>query len=253
MKKSLINKQIIFSILLGSFILTGCQNQSLEDVKMSNDNKEVCRYWIESGKKTYQKKANVWKNKLDECQSQLAGKIIFNENDNEKRGESVFYNSNKGSGFNIEMERYKNKMYGYTIEVPKSWGAIFPMANIFTDNLYEEMETIGPYLKSREAWREYLGIEVFGDGRINVKRTLKEYGSWFDFYESSWLKNKKYTSSEEGVNKEGCKLKKYVELSENGEYLRTYKLIENKNRLYVFSYDKDNGIHENIIDSIELN
>jgi len=242
MKKQLTSKQIIFPILLGSFLLTGCQNQSSEDIKMSNDYKEVCRYWIEAGEETYQKKVNVWKNKLSQCQDQLQESSL----------------TLADSGGHTKIERYKNKTHGYTIEVPKSWGSIyFPIhpSDEFLDDLSDNMEAVGPLLSGRsdENWLEYVGIEIFT--KQNTGR--KEGQNWFDFYTSFRLENLKYITDEFSnkllTKDKGYEIKEYVEFDKNEEYLRTHRLMSNERGLYVFSYDKDNSIHKNIIDSIELN
>ncbi len=244
------NKASIIIMLVLSITLTGCQKGSSENIKISDNNKEICRDWIESEQSQCQKEIDKWENKLDQCQNQLSEKTIVDKSDNLKIGESFFYDSNKGSGFNIEMERYKNKMYGYTIEIPRSWGAIQPYGGTFTDNLYEEMETIGPYLESDKVWREYFYIEVFN--KENTYHTaFEKHETLFDFYEEFRLENKKYTENKFWENQN--EIKEFIEYEENGDYLNTHRLMLNENTLYVFSYNENNNIHQGIINSISLN
>jgi len=91
-----------------------------------------------------------------------------------------FYLNRSTNSYEIEFERYENKTYGYSIEVPKSCGAIMPYGENFTDNLYDEMEEIGPFIP-RSAICEscYLSLDVFTDKEASE--------SWVDFYKRIYL------------------------------------------------------------------
>lgn len=148
--------------------------------------------------------------------------------------------------FGIEMETYENKKYGYTVQLPKSWGAIQPYGSSFTDNPYDEMETIGPLLgNSFNPNEHYLDIEVFSDK--SAKRESNQ--SWIDFYKKLRLEGVKY---ETRPIENTYQSTEFV-LSDNaGQYTRTCWLMENNNSLYTFCFHRDNNIHWSIIHSIKL-
>lgn len=160
---------------------------------------------------------------------------------------SVFW-----GGCDKQMEKYQNKTYGYTLNIPTNWGSvwIFPGSN----DLVDEMEAIGPLPNNPEDWNEDIEIEIFNKENTTEK-VFEEYKSLIDFYEEFRLKNNEYFTetklNKSPKNQENC-LTKEISVLQNGKYSRTHKLLENKNGLYVFSFDKKNNLHQKIIDSIEL-
>jgi hypothetical protein len=171
------------------------------------------------------------------------------------QGISTFYNTASG----IEMERYKSTR-GFTIEIPKTWGSIyFPShpSKEFSDDLFDDMEAVGPLLlgHSNENWREYIGIEIFND-KNSARKPDK---SWIDFYKGLRLDNSKYITdnalNESLTKQKGFNVSEFVifdQLDKNETYLITYRVMENKNGLYAFSYNKDNEAYRKIIESITL-
>lgn len=157
---------------------------------------------------------------------------------------STYYKSE--GPFSIEMESYENKKYGYSLELPKSWGAIQPYGSSFTDNLYDEMETIGPLLgNSSDPNEQYIDIEVFSDE--NARRETNQ--AWIDFYKKFRLEGVKY----EATPIENTYSRTEFVLSDDaGQYKRTCWLMENNNTLYTFCFHRDNNIHWDIIHSIKL-
>jgi hypothetical protein len=260
-------KKPIITALLSLFILSGCQNPSFEP--NSTEGKEFCRYWTEDIQEEYEKEIKEWQNKIDSIQ-------------NETNNNSLIFK--KGT---VEYERYNNKKYGYIIEVPKSWGSLeyieFGGQYQFSDELHDNMQFIGPYLSSSNGNKnEYIQIKILLNEDIP-----KEYESSFDYYESEFLDDKYYTSTEsidgngnivkiysefipnsnsenfdcfkkhslDGLENKLCPSLKYGLITNtDGEYyVRTYKSIQNDKGLYIFSYYQENNIQNYIVRSIELN
>lgn len=149
--------------------------------------------------------------------------------------------------FSIEMETFTDQKYGYTLDLPKSWGAIQPYGSAFTDDPYDEMETIGPFLPHSmniNFNEHYLDIEVFTD-----EATLREPNeSWIDFYKKLRLEDAKYEERRMDNNK----FTEIIGLNDAGEYKSTCRLMEGNDSLYSFCYHRENNIHQDIINSIRL-
>lgn len=151
------------------------------------------------------------------------------------------------STFDIEKEVYKNNLYGYSLEVPKGWGAISSYGGVYESELYDEMETIGPLLphfgfKENE---QYFYIGFFSD-----KNSAKDPNeSWFDFYQSLYLDGKSYETN--GVTNMYSTTQVHLK-DENGQYIQTRLLMEHDDKLYEFSFHRDNYLHRNIVQSIKL-
>ena len=86
----------------------------------------------------------------------------------------------------IITERYENKMYEYSLDVPRNWGAVWIWPN--SHELVDEMEAIGPVPNSRADWNEDIEIEIFNKENTS-ERVFKEYDSLIDFYEEFRLGN----------------------------------------------------------------
>ncbi len=147
------------------------------------------------------------------------------------------------------LQRYQNKKYGYTIELPKTWGAIQPYGASFTE-LYEDLETIGPNLPTAfddDRNKYYLDIEVFSD-QTNQRQANE---TWLDWYKKLRIKNEKYESMNY-VNDRKYKVTEITLFDEKGDYKRSCNLLEKNNKLYTFCFNRNNNIHTEIIQSIEL-
>lgn len=149
--------------------------------------------------------------------------------------------------FSYEMEKYENNKYGYTIDLPKSWGAIWPYAGNFTDNLSDDLETIGPLVPFSYGISPNLDVEVF----TNDNSARKANQKWIDFYKELRLeKNEKYQETPIEINKYPAT---DIELlNNNGAYQRSCWLLENNNKLYTFCFHKENHIALDIVRSIQL-
>ena len=226
-----------------SLFLLGCQMQVSEEATTPDiGSKEYCRNWIEDTQERCDKEIGEWKDKLSATQNET--------------GEVSTTFKKAGMMGGVEYERYHNKMLGYTIEIPKSWGAMYPMGGTFTDDLYDEMETIGPYLgNGTNNIGHNIETEVFSHKNTN-KNAFEDYESLFDFYEAFRLENKNYITREESnkiiTENAGYPIKEFDELNEDGEYLMTRRVMLSNDSAYVFIYNKNNNIHVNIIRSIEI-
>lgn len=173
-------------------------------------------------------------------------------------------------------QTFINKKYSYSMELPKTWGAIQPYGESFTLNLYDDLEEVGPNLPTafdeEDKNQYYLSIEVFSDQ--NTKRETGQ--SWFDFYDKMRLQGHTYTKQKLddnttevtlfGKSKQTCGLVKIGKTNESLSfenkcfdnkndvefYKQTCRLIEHKNQLYSFCYNNENNIHSNIIKSIKF-
>lgn len=174
------------------------------------------------------------------------------------------------------LQTFINKKYGYSMELPKTWGAIQPYGESFTLNLYDDLEEIGPDLPTafdeNDKNQYYLSVEVFSDQ--NAKRENSQ--SWFDFYDKLRLQGNTYTKQKLDDNtteiiffgkpNQTCGLVKIAETNgslslenkcfdNNNDvefYKHTCRLIEHKNQLYSFCYNNENNIHSNIVKSIKF-
>jgi hypothetical protein len=174
-----------------------------------------------------------WETKLSGCETAL-----------NKKTPSYFYGGKKGDA----MERYHNKVLGYSIEVPKTWGAIYPFAGDFTDDLYDGMETIGPNLGTGDNGKYYIWMESFSPDNT-ANNAFEDYDSLFDFYEAFRLKNKEYEIIPWEKSTKGYDIREFLITNEEG---RTHRVILNKERAFVFVYNRNNSIHQHIIESFEI-
>jgi len=153
-----------------------------------------------------------------------------------------FYLNRQSEG--IKIERYQNDMYGYSIDVPESWGAITPYGSFFQEELYDEMETIGPFIPSSAQCEGcYMGIEVFTDKDPNEL--------WVDFYKSLRLIDGLYQEFTVSDSKFPTTIFTFTE--EDGSYLSECWLVENLSgdKAYAFCFSGQ-SIFEDIINSLEL-
>lgn len=148
--------------------------------------------------------------------------------------------SQEADGTPLEMETFVNSRYGYTVKVPKSWGAIEPFGDRFQDDLYFDLERIGPRLAPAEQDdRHFIDIEVF-----NWSNTARNRGeSWVDFYSRLRLDAAPY----EVYYHQGEQPRTMVIISG-----RTCWLMEANATLYVFCFDAGNALHNDIVRSVRF-
>lgn len=173
------------------------------------------------------------------------------------------------------LQTFVNNKYGYSIELPKTWGAIQPYGEAFTSNLYDELETIGPDLPTafnNDRDQYYLDVEVFSSE--NTKREPNQ--TWIDFYTKFRLEGTTYliqkwdeTTTEiallgksgqtcgqvktgESESELSFESKCFDNKNDAEFYKRTCRLIEHGAKLYSFCYNNENNIHSGIMKSIKF-
>lgn len=157
----------------------------------------------------------------------------------------------------IEMERYTNKTDGYAITVPRSWGTYDGIAmGVFNDNLFDEMRKIGPPPFGKNAEDVMLNISVLSD-EDNIRKPNQ---SWEDYYIETFIDPNTETYKKIAVASLPYKITEFITYNIGHDvdnkkifiYQQRCRFIENEKKLYIFCYDKDNYIHRDIINSIEL-
>lgn len=187
---------------------------------------------------------------------------------------------------------FTNKADGYSMKVPKTWGAISTWGGSFTPNLYDEMEEMGPDLPTtmdaRDNEKYYIALEVFDKNAS----AMKPNQSLLDFYKELNLKDQHYLEDKiDDHNTEITLLSKpqptcgmmlmkakdtsigIVMLDDSGKpmndapvfeqkcfdnnnnaefYSRTCRLIEHNDKLYSFCYNNSNSLHNQIIQSVKF-
>jgi len=180
-----------------------------------------------------------------------------------------------------QLQTFVNNTYGYSIELPKTWGAIQTFGGSFTPELYDDLEEIGPNLPTafdeNDRDQYFLSIEIFSDE--NSKRNPNE--SWLDFYTRFRLDEINYdiqkwddTTAEVtllGKSGEICQQVKvpnpdptdtsgltffeskcFDSNNDTEFYKRTCRLIEHGAKFYSFCYNNGNNVHSDIMKSLKF-
>jgi len=155
---------------------------------------------------------------------------------------SIHFDDDSSIPFTAEVVPYENVTYGYSLILPKSWGAIQPFDGKFVP-VYDDADTIGPKDGNAD---NYIEIDVF-----NGKNSARKLGeSWLDFYKNTILnRGEKYTI---GTVNNNYPLTEVTLSDAGGKYERTCDLMEGNDKLYTFCFNRDDEDSLGVVRSFKL-